>query len=210
MARAIVLPLYPHTKDEEIADTLEALRGIGIDGAVLVSGYVLPDDGGAAELVLHHREHTDGWIDGCSFCKREHDLAVELAEGRSDPELVGALQDAGLDVELKLPVGLPVDRPSLMVEAETPAEPEPAPGVYSLEQARKLRDVQETIARRVGVDRFEVDRPGRFRDHAEEIGYARSLELLRLASVPVPGRDGWRRTPDGREWYSSDWLGAIA
>ena len=43
MGRAIIIPLYDHTPDEEIADLLASVRGIGIDGAIVVSGYVPPE-----------------------------------------------------------------------------------------------------------------------------------------------------------------------
>ncbi len=33
LPRSIVIPIYSHTSEEEIRDILEALRGIGIDGA---------------------------------------------------------------------------------------------------------------------------------------------------------------------------------
>lgn len=33
MERRIVIELYEHTSDEEIADMIDALRGIGIDDA---------------------------------------------------------------------------------------------------------------------------------------------------------------------------------
>jgi hypothetical protein len=36
--RYIVIPLYDHTGDEEIAEILDAIQGIGIDGAYVVTG----------------------------------------------------------------------------------------------------------------------------------------------------------------------------
>jgi len=36
--RYIVIPLYDHTGDEEVAEVLDAIRGIGIDGAYVVKG----------------------------------------------------------------------------------------------------------------------------------------------------------------------------
>lgn len=45
MARAIVLPLYPHATDDEIAELLERLGELELSLApVVVSGYVLPAD----------------------------------------------------------------------------------------------------------------------------------------------------------------------
>ena len=46
--RQIVIDLYDHTTDEEIAEIIEAMRGIGIDGARVVGdtkgGYVTDPD----------------------------------------------------------------------------------------------------------------------------------------------------------------------
>lgn len=54
--------------------------------------------------------------------------------------------------------------------------------------------------------RVEILRP-RFSDDREERGYTRALDLLREASLPIDGRDGWRLDGLGREWYSAEWLG---
>jgi hypothetical protein len=36
------------------------------------------------------------------------------------------------------------------------------------------------------------------------------LETLRELTVPITGRDGWRRLAEtGEEWYSDAWLGAL-
>lgn len=93
--RAIILPLWDHTPDDEIAEIMEALTRIGMDDAIVVSGYVLPDE------------------------------------------------------------TIPLDR------------------------------------------------------GAELAGSSR-LDRLRVTSSPIPGRDGWRRTDDGREWYSAAWLGVVS
>lgn len=36
------------------------------------------------------------------------------------------------------------------------------------------------------------------------------LDKLRDRSEPIPGRDGWRRTEDGRTFYSAAWIGLRA
>lgn len=33
-----------------------------------------------------------------------------------------------------------------------------------------------------------------------------TLQRLELDSSPIPGRPGWRRDREGREWYSAAWL----
>lgn len=99
------------------------------------------------------------------------------------------------------PTLAPVDEDGRRVDA--PLAP------FSIEHAAALRSIREDHAEPVGLDRFEIRTP-RFRDHAEEIGHARALELLRIVSKPIPERDGWRRTADGREWYSAAWLGIVA
>jgi hypothetical protein len=33
-----------------------------------------------------------------------------------------------------------------------------------------------------------------------------AVEELQAESTPIDGRPGWRRTDDGREWYSEAWL----
>lgn len=33
------------------------------------------------------------------------------------------------------------------------------------------------------------------------------IERLRQKSKPIPGRDGWRIDENGKEWYSTAWLG---
>jgi hypothetical protein len=171
MARSIVLPLYAHTSDEEIAEILSELRRIGLDGAQVVNAYAI-------------------------VCERETYCALEHGhEGscRGVGHVLAAIDQDGdrLDVP---------ERP----------DPEEATPVLSMELARELRRVRDELSPLpVGVDRYSVERPERFRDHAEEIAHVRSLELLRVASVAISGRDGWRRTPDGREWYSAEWLGAI-
>jgi hypothetical protein len=33
------------------------------------------------------------------------------------------------------------------------------------------------------------------------------VEQLHAETVPIPGRPGWRRDPEGRKWYSAAWLG---
>lgn len=33
-----------------------------------------------ASLTSHHREHKDGWIRGCPWCEREHELAGDLLD----------------------------------------------------------------------------------------------------------------------------------
>ena len=35
------------------------------------------------------------------------------------------------------------------------------------------------------------------------------LEAQRRTTTPIPGRDGWRRDSEGREWYSAEWLGRL-
>lgn len=35
------------------------------------------------------------------------------------------------------------------------------------------------------------------------------LEAQRRETTPIPGRDGWRRDSEGREWYSAEWLGRL-
>lgn len=103
------------------------------------------------------------------------------------------------------PALVPVDQEGRRVDTPEAAD---LGAPYSIEHAAALRSIREDHAEPVGLDRFEIRRPDRFRDHAEEIGYARALELLRIVSRAIPERDGWRVTADGREWYSAAWLGA--
>lgn len=117
-------------------------------------------------------------------------------------EVVAELdRDHELDV-LSREVDRPLPLAAIDQEGKRTDAPEP---VHTIETAAELRRVRE-LAERVGVDRFRIE-PDHFRDHGEEIRFHRSLQLLTLASSPIPGRDGWRRSRDGREWYSDAWLG---
>lgn len=112
---------------------------------------------------------------------REHELAVlrePSGEGRDRPLPLAAIDQEG---------------------RRTDAPPPAAPGVYTVEQARELREIR-LQAERVDVERYALQPDGSTR-------FSRALEILTLASSPIPGRDGWRRTGDGREWYSDAWLG---
>jgi hypothetical protein len=46
--------------------------------------------------------------------------------------------------------------------------------------------------------------------HDETYPTSDELRELRLRSEPIAGRDGWRRTLEGREFYSSEWLGVLS
>lgn len=167
MARSIVLPLYDHTTDEEVAEILEELHRIGIDGAHVVNAYV---PAAAVDDVPPPCGH-DGWTAGCARCESDSNLATEIMEAR--------------------------ERFPARVE-----EPEPEAPVLSIELARELQELRARPSiRKLGDDRFEI---------AGASSESRVLELLRIASAPISGRPGWRRTPDGREWYSADWLGAVS
>jgi len=40
---------------------------------------------------------------------------------------------------------------------------------------------------------------------APSTDFAKMVELYQ-ASSPIPGRPGWRRDGEGREWYSASWI----
>lgn len=176
MARSIVIPLYPHTPDAEIADLLEELRRIGIDGAQVVHSYI------GEEEVPPPCGHDDGWVVGCSRCESDRKLADALIEARESVTV----------------------RPR-MLEAVPEHEEDPDRVARILGQPDALEVVRALPVRERGR-RVEIVRPRGFRDHAEEIGYHRSIEILKLASEPIDGRPGWRVDREGREWYSSEWL----
>lgn len=91
MGRAIVLPLYDHTTDEEIRELLEAIRGIGVDDAILVHGYVPPepelerrddpcDCGTVVAALGGYVDHAPGGHPDCTAASVVLDVALEELE----------------------------------------------------------------------------------------------------------------------------------
>lgn len=198
MGRFIALPLYDHTTTAEIAECLDALRSIGLDDAIAID--TARD---WTELDAELREEGVRRPE-----RRSIELAAELDGLRDRALRVAEVVKPDVDGYSGFDRG-GADRPLSMAaidqEGRRTDAPPPAPGVYTVEQARELREVR-LQAERLDVERYAIN-PDGFSDGAR---FSRALEILTIASSPIPGRDGWRRTGDGREWYSDAWLGQTA
>jgi len=47
---------------------------------------------------------------------------------------------------------------------------------------------------------------GLTREGAEALAEVSGCEVVSRETEPIPGRPGWRRDTEGREWYSDAWL----
>lgn len=146
------------------------------------------------------RENGLGW-------EQSEYVVLERDEARA---LAAEIYSVAVDGEPPRPpvVLAPVDDDGARVDAPEPADRsslEP----FTIDHAHALRWIRTEHAERVAPDRFEIRTPS-FETREEQVGHARALELLRIVSKPIPGRDGWRRSADGREWYSAHWLGDVA
>lgn len=195
MGRSILIPLHDRRRSvedvEEIREILDRLGELAFHYAPIVLDHSLAEltTAGVGEVDLDAEE-------------RELQARDEIAELRLSARVPAILEPVPGTPEWEL-------RDEARERLGVPPASVGAP-VLSLDLARELQRVRADVGERVGVDRFEVSRPSSFRDHAEEIAHHRSLDLLRAASSPIAGRDGWRRTPDGREWYSAEWLGLVS
>lgn len=206
MARSIVIPLYPHTTDEEIGELLEELRRIGVDDAQLINSYVPADDADARAVLVATRfsrllvERPD-WSE-------DESARVAAYWPRLSPEHGGSTI-AKLEDEADALLDRTRPRPR-MLEAVGDDVPAIAAPLVTEHGRTPDGDRRLTVQAPLELRRARILEPDSFRDHHEEIGYHRSLVLLKLASEPIDGRPGWRVDRQGREWYSAAWLEAVS
>lgn len=201
----------------ESYDAAERFRKLGLESAMRAARAAARHEDEIAEILEHPERHVA-------------DRPLALASIDQEGKRTDAPEPADLEDEIVAAEGRVLDlqnRNAVLASTDriTDAEREELRSAYEHRDALMLeRDRDLEAARLEGngaaigrllelpIDRdagrarrIEVVRP-RFRDHAEEISYHRSIELLKLASEPIDGRPGWRRDANGREWYSSEWL----